>query len=735
MLIYDHEGFLEVDAQEIKQLCRSTAPVTFSDAESDAYEIHVVLCNYLDNSTQRCSVAFHAKTLKRTLVFAVIGGDTRSLWQNGQEVLSQLGFQLEDVNLKLSPAMLEVVLRDIPGLATPGGARKQRQERARLLAELQSTHDKEPDSAAGKKAANKLRGQKRLDDRTLELRQFLEELLGPAEAAAADLRTLHDQVQELTERVAAAEALSEAERSQREISESITAAAEKRIQELETSLVEMDTISANALKQKRKIAQLQKRLKELSGVLESTEQEAASELAKQQQSSADCKAAHDRIAELDAELLKSATSLENAQAQLANEKAEKARLDECLKAAELRIEALDKELADSREQAGGHDDAVKATEDVRVQLADAQQALHEALGCNQELERDLAAAVEQGGSLANELTKIREEYDQECNLRKHLEKSAAQNEKRIRALKKSLVRAVEDAAERPAAGESSPETAAEAETLKAELQQQSARLNRERQSRKKLEAALHEAHEQIDSLAETIRQTEQAADRASSAEEALAVGNSKAMELEEQLKSVEEQLAREFATQSKLAKDLAEAEQQIAELTTAVTQSHAERKERRVHELAADTEPAVEPRVKSSRPLPHELRPAPKKGALFHPDWDLPGLPFASIKQITKAWESAFNVQISLEGYPSQYCMVYLVVLKLAEQKKLYLLCRLKKSKHTLVSVPANMPHDEVSLQKAIAEGLKFLKMSGFEMEEISVENIESTLGSYCLKA
>ncbi len=754
MLIFDHEGLLEVEAQAIKQLCRSKGPVIVGDPEREAFEIHSALCNYLDNSTQRCLIAFHAKALKRTLVYTVSGSDAEAIWQNGQEILAQLGFHLEDVNLKLSPAMQEVVLRDLPGLATPGEARKQRQDRARLLADLQATHDKAPDSAAGKKAANRLRGETRQDERVLELRQFLEELLEPAEAAAADLRALRDQVHELAERAAAAEALGEAERRQREICESITSAAEKRIQELEASLVEMETLSAKALKQKRNNAQLQKQVKELSGTLESVQQEAATALAERQQLVSDSNVAHERTAGLEAELQEASRSLETAQAQLAEEQAEKARLDEDLKAAELRIEVLDKELADTRDQAGRQDDVVEATEDARTQLDEVRQALHETLGRNEELERELAAAVEQGETLdrdssgladqvadlternlqlTSDLTKARDEYDQECQLRRHLEESTAQNEKRIKALKKSLARAVEDAEERIAEAAGPPETAAEIEALAAELHRQAELLDLERQAQEKLETALHLAREQIDALEEALRQ---AAARESSAQATAASGKSELQALQEQLQSAVERLERERAEQGRLARALAEAEQQLAERKSAESPSQAESRERHAAEPVAEAEPAVEPRQKAaSRPLPHELRPAPKKGALFHPDWDLPGLPCASTKQVYKAWESAFNVQISLEGYPSQYCMVYLVALDLAGQKKLYLLYRLKKTKHTLVSVPTSMPSDETSLQKTIAEGLNFLKKSGFEMEEIAAENIASALKSYFQEA
>ena len=78
--------------------------------------------------------------------------------------------------------------------------------------------------------------------------------------------------------------------------------------------------------------------------------------------------------------------------------------------------------------------------------------------------------------------------------------------------------------------------------------------------------------------------------------------------------------------------------------------------------------------------------------------------------------------------------MAFLVVLRVKKQKKLYLLYRLKLSKHTLVCVPAKVLKDEASLKKAIKEALNFLKVSGFEMDEMAVENIDSTLKTYFLE-
>ncbi|MBW2689274.1 MAG: hypothetical protein JRC99_05020, partial [Deltaproteobacteria bacterium] len=197
MLIYETEGWIEVGSEDIKQLCRSTAAVSFGDTGSDAYAIQAVICDYLDDSEPCCRLALYVKTLKRSLIFAVKGPEKQSPWQYGQEALARLGFQLEEVNLRLSPAMQEVVLRDVPGLLSPSEARKQRTEKTLLLTELQNTYDKDPDSASGKRASLKLGAAKRLNDSSEELHLFLERLFSQDEYARVDLEAFASQVKDL----------------------------------------------------------------------------------------------------------------------------------------------------------------------------------------------------------------------------------------------------------------------------------------------------------------------------------------------------------------------------------------------------------------------------------------------------------------------------------------------------------------------------------------------------------
>ena len=820
MLIYENEGFLEVESKQIQQLCRSTAAVSLDETGRESSAFHAVLCDYPDNSESRCRVAFYSKILKRAFIFVVKNSARQSAWQCGQDALVQLGFQLEEVKLKLSPAMLEVVMRDVPGLLSPAEARKQRTEKSSLLAGFQRAYDEAPDSAQGKKAVLKLNAEKRLNAQSEELRHLLEELFSSKENATAEFEALVSQVKDLTSRLESAKALAEAERNQREMSESITSAAEKRIQELEEVLVDVETKSSKTLKQKQKNIQLQTRIKELDRELAYAEIEVGKEREKQTQFIDDVNTALERVSRLEKELKEAETSLENIQAQLTEERAEKAQLaknfqevetsleniqvqlteeqaekvqltknfqeaetsleniqaqlteEQAEKAqltksfqeAELRIKTLDSGLKNAEKKVVQRDESAKVSENIQAQLDEVQQALKDSLDLNGALEKKLASAneqnekltenlqtakkaacdktgneaqvtalAEQNGHLVSKLEALRDELDQEHSIRKRLEKGAVEEDKRIQELEASLAKVTKDTSETPSVDKDSEGGDRELTSLQVELQELSQRFKSEQKSRKGLESEVDEAHKLIDSLEKMIRETERAATGQRFHDVSNETENQKLQELEKKLRAVENQLEHERVEQKKLVKAVVVAENKLAEQEELLAQGQVEQLERAVRETTV-AEMVTRDLEKPVKLMPHDLRPAPKKDALFRPDWDLEGLPCQSSKQIFMAWETVFNVQTSLEGYPSQYCMAFLIVLRLKKQKKLYMLYRLKMNKHTLVCVPAKTPKDEASLEKSIKEGLNFLKMSGFEMDEMTEENIDSTLKTYFLE-
>ncbi len=84
MLIYEKEGFLEVESEDIKQLCRSTVSVPFGDTKSKAFEVRAALCSDMVNSEQRSRVVFYSRALKISLVFAVKAPESQTSWQHAQ---------------------------------------------------------------------------------------------------------------------------------------------------------------------------------------------------------------------------------------------------------------------------------------------------------------------------------------------------------------------------------------------------------------------------------------------------------------------------------------------------------------------------------------------------------------------------------------------------------------------------------------------------------------------------
>jgi len=660
--------------------------------------------------------------------------------------------------------MLEVVLRDVPGLLTPAEARQQRTEQSSLLAAFQRACDEAPDSAQGKKAALKLSAEKRLNDQSAELRHLMEELFLSKENASAEFEAVVSQMQDLTSRLESAEALAESERNQRELSESITAAAEKRIQELEEVLVDVETTSSKTLKQKQKNVKLQARIKALDGELAAVEIEVEKEREKQQQFIDDVQSALERISFLEKELKDSETFLEMIQVQRAEEQAERSQLAKNFEEAERRIKALDTGLKNAEERVALHEQAAKASEDIHTQLAEIEQELKDLLDQNGALEETLAIAnqqnerlmeslqiaekavsdkardeaqvitlVEQNELLVNEIKVLRDEYDQECSIRIRLEKGAAEDDRRIQKLEDSLAKVPPKKSETTSAEKDSEEGTQELFALRDELQALHQQFKSEQKCREGLESEVGEAHKLIGSLEKIIREAEDPVTDKRCHVPPQESENQKVQELEKKLRVVENQLEHERLEQRKLIKAVVVAENKLAEQEELLARGQVEPLERKIRETAI-VETVTQSYEKPVKLMPHDLRPAPKIGVLFQPDWALEGLPCRSPKQVFKAWEAVSNVQTSLEGYPSQYCMAFLVVLLLKKEKKLYMLYRLKLNKHTLVCVPAKAPQDEASLKKCIQDGLSFLKRSGFEMDEMIDENIDSTLRSYFLE-
>lgn len=359
-----------------------------------------------------------------------------------------------------------------------------------------------------------------------------------------------------------------------------------------------------------------------------------------------------------------------------------------LETAEKRIETLVQKLKEARQEASDTREAVR--QELQQRMAELEQAADDA----------------------------RAELDRERSIRKRLEKGAAADEKRLNELEKALAEAADAAVAAP-----DRKTEAEVARLQAELDDACATIVREQREKAELEEQLGAAHKLIEALELAVKR---ARERTASTEKG--DDGARVRELTERLAAAEARLEAERREARQSARAQADAEKRVAVLEQALSEAGG-------HLSRSGESAAASARSSPEKLLPHELRPAPKPGALFRPDWDLAGVPCKSADQVLQLWGSVFNVQLSLEGYPSQYCTAFLVVLKQGRQKHLYMVFNLKSSRHVLVCVPSKPPADEASLNMLIAEGQKYLQMSGFELEKIKPADVGRVLESYFVGA
>ena len=343
------------------------------------------------------------------------------------------------------------------------------------------------------------------------------------------------------------------------------------------------------------------------------------------------------------------------------------------------------------------------------------------------------AAFESGHVTGSETTgpnsdieQLKEELAQEKLIRQRLEKGASADQKQINDLEQQLGGSQSGLVLTAGKGALA---AQEVELLRAQLRDSLTQVEEEAEVRADLERELDDAHMLIENLEQALKEARESKEGTDTEKDSQQTAklNKEIQRLQKELEQAKQDKQQAVTSQGSVEQRLNDLEQMLAKAVLGQTTAPAA-------PAPTPSEPPA-PSRPASKPLPHELRPAPKKGASFHPDWDLSGLPCQSVDQIVQAWESVFNVQLSLEGYPSQYCGAFVVVLKTGKQKRLFLVFNLTKDKHVLVSVPAKQPNDEASLKKAVSEGLKFLQMSGFEMEKMTSGNLSGALSPYFVKS
>jgi hypothetical protein len=236
-----------------------------------------------------------------------------------------------------------------------------------------------------------------------------------------------------------------------------------------------------------------------------------------------------------------------------------------------------------------------------------------------------------------------------------------------------------------------------------------------------------------------------------------AAAQQRAAEMAEAVLRAERQAAAERAGREQLLAEKAVAEQRAAELTSAARRTaelaEAERRERERLELE---KAGIERRLleRSEEPLPGkrgavergrqptalpslggrfnsdssakegQVAPPPKpssrpsnSGAFFQVDWDLADIAYESADDVLEVHQSISMTQLSLEGFPNQYCTAYIVALKKGKGRQVYVAFRLATSNRVLVYVPSSPPRNQDAYGRTMNEANKFLRVTGIETE------------------
>ena len=430
---------------------------------------------------------------------------------------------------------------------------------------------------------------------------------------------------------------------------------------------------------------------------------------------------------------------EKAEQELAGQAEELGSLREQLKQSQLR----QKDVTDRIRK--GKEEAEQSTEDLEEELASVQEALSKSWKQRDTLKERLAEAQDRidklessGGqqAAAPGSSEDKEGAGSSGRLQKQLdsltrEKVAVDTEldearKSIERLEKELSTAVKS--EVGSAG--ADENVEKVKDVQKQLAALESELIQEREGRENAEKRLHQQQSENKELEQSVADLEK--NLASAKEESL--GESPAGEDGSKTRDLQKKLAKAETALEEERRDRKNAEQDARDYRTEIRDL-----KQKIDELeqgggdgglAGKEEPARKGKS-ASTPPPHEVRRPPAKGATFMVDWDLESLPCSDVDAIGQAWVSAYNVNLSLEGYEAQYCTALLVVVQKGSSKGIHLLFNLKSEKRNLVLVPVKAPKDTDGLKKAVAEAKRYLQLSGFEMDKVAAGDMASKLGAY----
>ncbi len=736
-------SWIAAETAEIVAIYRSTAPQPLPGGLAGLPTVQAFAVVTGSNGRQQVFASLYLKELKRGLIYAVRDPQQPDVPPDTllQQVLSRFaarGFHLDPVNLKYGAAMREVVVRDIPVIASPETVRQATQQQASLQVELNeqaagAEEDPDPpgleDLPPARRAALDLARKERLDLARAALRK-LEEQRTSAQLLERVDRVFTGSPEEVSDH-AAIPLLPTTPATEMVPAGGDFAMAEQEVDELETATRQAAALMAAERADRERLAAEKELLEQRAVALAEASRQAASK----------------------------------AQA----EQAEVARLKTCQAEAEAQARAAAERASayQQAEQAATRDKERLAQEKTAAERRASQLACDVAAAVERaardRAERDRLAAEkltaeEESGRLTATLRQVEERLERERLIREKLVREKAEAERRLEALGETVRRAeAQVAAEKMEREELALERAARQrlEAEKAALEKRAAdlakaqaaaaktgqeKLIREQVNRQRLageKLALEQAErqrlaeektaleKQAAELADVAREAVKKAKAERWARERLEVENLERETLLAEKKRLEQQAA-ELERVARMAVDKAERERREREqLMAAKTQAEERLAALQCQSVApvATTGSVAQglPRfsLEGGDPKPVQKRRGSVAGAFFVGDLELEGIPCDPFREVLDVQQSINFTQLALEGFPNQYTSAWIIGLNSDGIKTVRVAFRLSDSRRTLVYLPAREPKDAEGYARAQQEALKFLRVAGLEMERM----------------
>ena len=687
-------SWIVAETAEVVAVYRAPAPQPLPGGLADLPPVQAFAVVTGSNGRQQVFAALYVKELKRALVFAVrdpqqADAPPDPLLQRVLTRFAAAGIHLDPVNLKYGAAMREVVVRDIPVLASPETAGKTAEQQAALEAELhRQAADLEEDSdvqegeaelSATRRAALDLARKERQAQARSALRR-LEERRGSDRLLERISRVFAGSPEGGTEdpaEVGSVAALPEAT----EAAADDLAVAEQEVVELAAAGRQAAALLAAERAERERLAAEKSLLEQRALKLAEAARQAAGKAQAGQEEVVRLKARHAEAESLVRTTAEQANAFHQAEQAATRDKERLAREKA---AAERRAAQLAREVAAAAECAA-----------------------------RDQAERDRLAgekllAEEEAGRLAATLNQVEARLEQERLIREQLEREKAEAERRLGA----LLEIVRQAEERAAAG------AAERE-----------RLGVERAEWERLTAEKSVLEKRAAALAETARKAVEQVRLERQARQRLAAEK---LERESLLadKARLEQQAVQLERMARMAIDKAERERRERELLLAAKARAEERLVALQRQAGAPAGTAASsPVLSPGSPLrgggssQTQQRRGPVPGAFFVVDLELAGLPCDPVREVLEVQQSISLSQLSLEGFPNQYTSAWIVGLRHGSEALLRVVFRLNDSRRILVYRPARKPRGREGYALARQEATKFLRVAGLEMERLPLGN------------